>query len=175
METVDQLVERLNDPEFDAVKLLNETVAGNKSVQEQYASAVGLMANLDFQSQEIHTALSEALEQLQKSEKRLPHEIDLLKNDVNSFQSQQSEKLGQISQLAQSTRASPVFTELAELEEIKARIQSVQELLNEAKNNKQPETAERMEQFAVMFKNTPDEGKWSQSGQRYYEFINTFM
>lgn len=175
MASVSELVDRLNDADYDPVDIINKSVDGGLSVQSQYPAAVQLMASLDEQSHTLHSELSSALALLQKSEKRLPHEIDLLKNDINTFNDQQSEKLVAVSTLARSTRKSSVFAELGQLEEIKARIESVRELLEEVQSGKPPQSTERARQFAVMLANTPDESKWSRTGTSYYEFINKII
>lgn len=174
--SVDELVRELNSPAFDPVRVVGDAVDGGRSVKEQHPAAVELTATLNAHSQRLAGELQAALGTLLKSEKRVPHEITLLRNDVTAVNTALAEKYPQLTELVQTSRRSPVLGQLDELQEVRSRLAEVQNLL-ELAQRAQPSSSSlstaELQQLAAVFEGTPDEQKWRQSG--YYSLINKIM
>ncbi|GMM50266.1 hypothetical protein DASB73_012240 [Starmerella bacillaris] len=173
--TVDQLISILNSEDYDPIATINDAVSDKLSLQEQHPASVELMTQLDSQSQDMIAYLQHILETLQKSERRIPHEIDLIRSDIRNFNENLSEILPGITQDAAEGSRSEVFSELARLNAIKSRIDDVSKLLvASTTSTKDPELLKKL---AVVFKGTPEEAKRKQqaagSGYSLFNKIRT--
>lgn len=173
--SVDQLVTLLTSETYDPIAVINAAVSKKKTLQDHHLASVEFTAQIDNQCQDLIQQLQTAVDTLQKSERRIPHEIDLLRSDVHSFNEKLGEVLPSVAETAAEGTRSPVLSELARLDEIKTRMEEVSALLiASTSNTKDPETLRKL---AVVFAGTPEEAKRRQqaAGTGYYDLLNKII
>lgn len=120
--------------EFSAVETLNRSLPRTATrLDACYTNAVELMASLDSLSHEVASSLDRTLEYIEKSEKRLPNEIELLENDASAFETSQHLAGEQLLNILTPALESPVLAEMARLDSAIQRVNQVLQILNNAK------------------------------------------
>lgn len=173
--SLDDLVTLLNSDSYDPVATVNAALEGKSTLQEHHFASAEFAAQVDGQSQELIQQLQQVLQTLQRSERRIPHEIDLLRSDIRSFNENLTEALPPVAKLAAEGTRSPVLSELAKLDEVKTRMEEVSSLLiASTTSTKDPETLRKL---AAVFAGTPEESKRRQqaAGSGYYDLFNKII
>lgn len=121
--------------DFSAVEKLNRSLPKTATrLDACYTDAVELMASLDTLSHEVAGALDKTLELIEKSEKRLPNEKELLENDSAAFEAMQQTTGEKLVATLQPTLDSPVLAEMTRLDAIVQRVNQVLQVLYNAKS-----------------------------------------
>lgn len=135
--SLQQLLDTFGNPNFvphSAIDAAVETYTHKSNLDQIYSDSVHLMALLDSYSQRIAEELKSSLEYLNKSEKRVKYQYDLLASDMVNLVAKER-AVGQELALGLKKQADcPALFTLVELNEQKVRIEKVQGLLQQAQD-----------------------------------------
>ncbi|PRT52481.1 hypothetical protein B9G98_00101 [Wickerhamiella sorbophila] len=129
-----ELVEFFKDPGLVSHGAIDIALDGCKvdDLAGLHTASVDLMAKIDTHLQDVMAQLEKSLNDLKKSEKRIKFQTDMLKSDLDLFNSEQTRVLAEVSSRVSPALKSDALKKLSELSLVKKRMQEVAECLAKA-------------------------------------------
>lgn len=159
-----ELIEHFKDPGFVSHGAIDIALEGHNldDLAGLHTASVDLMATVDTHLQDVMAQLEKSLNDLKKSEKRIKFQTDMLKSDIDLFNTEQTRVLGEVSSRVSPALKSDALKRLSELSLVKKRMQQVSERLLKA---------QELDETQVDFKlnRLIQENKWQEADELVQE------